>query len=556
MKVRQLRNILSDKNNLYFTAICFIFLFTRLYKFISLPAGMHIDEVSMGYNVWTLAKFGMDRYGVSFPVYFNNAGSGQSVIYVYMAVILSKIFGYHLWVLRIVAVLFGLMLLYFGTKTAYEIAGITCAKITAFFITIMPFFIMSERWAFDCYAFLPMFVMAFYFMIRLLKTGSWKWAVLTGIGFALTFYSYIIALIVVPVFGAVTVIYSLISRKLSFKNSCIVLGSGLVVSIPIILYCMVLVGVLPELHIGQISITAASAGRMYEIRWQGFDISEIIKNLSTLIHYDKYSFTAGDKYGVCYHHTIYLFGCKIDFLGLLLAISLLVTIGVTIYKKEFSYMMIVVIYILAGLAPMLIIEDFAIYRYNVLFYGFALILAYAGTLLWNRKCYVICGVFFLFYVYNFGSYANYLFGGGFSEDYQALEYFDYEFLELCRTVEFEKYDSVYVDSTTTYNPGLVTMYGLKMTPSEIKEQVKNLDEDGTIVRNIHIGIPAEINEGEKALYIIRDVNAKSSFYTNSYEQVELWKTLVQNNKTKQALEKIDKNPEVCNNYYMYEIDSK
>ena len=101
---------------LYFTIIGIIFLLTRLISITELPKGLHIDEVSMGYNTWALTNFGTDRYGVSMPIYFNNAGSGQSSLYVYLAVLISKIFGYSVLSLRIVSVIFGAILLIFGTK--------------------------------------------------------------------------------------------------------------------------------------------------------------------------------------------------------------------------------------------------------------------------------------------------------------------------------------------------------------------------------------------------------------------------------------------------------
>ena len=90
---------------MYFSLIGIIFMLTRLVQITVLPKGLHIDEISMGYNTWTLSEFGTDRYGVSFPVYFNNAGSGQSSLYVYIAFLLSKVFGYSVFTLRVVSVL-------------------------------------------------------------------------------------------------------------------------------------------------------------------------------------------------------------------------------------------------------------------------------------------------------------------------------------------------------------------------------------------------------------------------------------------------------------------
>lgn len=540
---------------LYFGMISVIFLFTRLYRITAIPNGMHIDEVSMGYNVWSLSEFGTDRYNVSYPVYFSNAGSGQSSLYVYLAVFLARLFGYSLLTLRLPAVLFGILLLVFGTMAAYEISGMQGAAFTAFFITIMPFFIMSERWAFDCNAMLPVFVTAFYFLIRLLKTGKTRYAVFTGIGFALTLYSYILAFIAVPVFVCAAVIYSLIFRKLSYKNLGIMCISGLLWALPILLYIMVIVGILPEFQIGPVSVTAASAGRLSELSWQGLSLSEIGHNLLLLTTYDNYTFTANDKFGVGYMNAIYIFGIRLYVFPLLLLAAFALLTGVSIYRsvkhKAFSFELLVVFYLIAGLTPMLFMERFAIYRYNAVFFGFVYALAYFFQQLWQHRARLLCYLYFLLSVYNFVSYTVYIFGGEFSRDYQALGYFDQDLLEICGQTDFDAYDAVYVDDTATYNTGLIVSYAMRIPPYAAAEDIQNMDSRNMIIRNVHIGIPDEINSEEKALYIIRDINAPTSFYTTSYESTRLWESLIHNNEIRQALMQADADYKINNNYYLF-----
>ncbi|MDE7434340.1 MAG: glycosyltransferase family 39 protein [Lachnospiraceae bacterium] len=541
---------------LYFGIIFIVFMFTRLYCITSIPNGMHIDEVSMGYNVWSLSEFGTDRYNVSYPVYFSNAGSGQSSLYVYTAVLLAKLFGYSLLTLRLPAVLFGILLLVFGTKTAYEISGMRCAAFTAFFITTLPFFIMSERWAFDCNAMLPMFVMAFYFFIKLLKTNKTKYAFFAGIGFALTLYSYILAFIVVPVFLCIAVIYCLAFHKLSYKNLGIAAISGLICALPILLYILVIIGILPEFQIGPVSVTAASAERMSELAWAGQSISDIWQNLKLLTTYDNYSFTANDKYGVGYMNGIYILGFKLYVFPILLLAAFAVLTVVHIYRiikhKAFCYELLMVCYIISGLAPMLFLEQFAIYRYNAVFFGLVYALAYLFDLLWQHKVRVVCYLFFALSVYNFGSYTVYVFSGAFSADYQALAYFDQDLMDICEKTDFGAYDAVYIDDTATYNTGLIVSYAMRITPEDAADEIQNIDTRNMIVRNVHMGIPDEIDPDENALYLIRDINADTSFYTTTYEQTRLWESLVHNNEIREMLMEAGSDYVIDNNYYLIE----
>jgi len=565
---QQLRGFAAVKNSIsenkfcwiYFTVIGVIFLLTRLLQITVLPKGLHIDEISMGYNTWTLSEFGTDRYGVSFPVYFNNAGSGQSSLYVYIAFLLSKVFGYSVFTLRVVSVLFGSLLLIFGTKAAYEMFGLKCALITAAVIDIMPFFIMSERWAFDCNAMLPMFVVFLYFFVRLIKTGENKYALISGIMFGMSMYSYILAVLMMPVFLIFALAYALIKKKTNIKQIGIMFSGAIVVSVPIILYLFVVIGVLPEFKVGLISFTKASAERMSELSWQSLSLKEIIKKISTLTSYDNYDFMADDKYGVFYQNVLHFFEYKASVSQILLFVGFVFMLCSAVYiivkKKEFSFELVMMFYMVSVMYPMLFLEQLAIYRYNAVYFAFALLLAYMFAKLWENHRYVICVFAAVFYLANFGGYTYYLFSGHFSEENKALAYFDYDLLELCETFRNEEYadSQIYVDYTSTYNAGLITLYGLRVEPSVIQNEVENIDSKIMTYGNIHIGIPETVDQAEKAVYVIRDINSETSYYTTNTQQMELYKTLVNNNKTKEKLLELNTPYEIKNNYYVFKLN--
>ena len=545
---------------LYFTIIGIIFLLTRLIGITELPKGLHIDEVSMGYNTWALTNFGTDRYGVSMPIYFNNAGSGQSSLYVYIAVFISKIIGYSVFSLRVVSVIFGAILLIFGTKAAYEMFGLNCSLITAAVIDIMPLFLMSERWAFDCNAMLPMLVMFLYFYVKLIKTQKMKYAFASGITFGVTMYSYILAVMMLPVFAVLAIIYSFIFKKINIKQVGAIFFSAILVASPIVMYLFVVVGVIPSFNIGPVSFTNASAGRLNEIEWQGFSFADLMRNLNTLTSYDQYDFMADDKYGVFYQNILHFFEYKISVSQILLFIGFFAMLGFAIYytfkKKEFSFEVLMVFYMLAMTYPMFFLEQVAIYRYNAVYFSFALLLAYLFSKLWGYKRYVLCGLFALLYLYNFGSYTYYLFSGNFAEENKALAYFDYDLLELCETFDDEEYADyqIYVDYTATYNAGLITLYGLRVEPEVVANEVENVDSKIMTYGNIHIGIPDIIDTNQKSIFVIRDINSETTFYTTNIAQIDLYSTLVINNKAKKLLMDLNTPYDIVNNYYVFRLN--
>src|SRR4051812_45596366 len=58
----------------------------RIYKFPSLPAGLHQDEISEAYESYSILHSGADRWGYHLPAYFVSWGSGQNVLQSYLSI--------------------------------------------------------------------------------------------------------------------------------------------------------------------------------------------------------------------------------------------------------------------------------------------------------------------------------------------------------------------------------------------------------------------------------------------------------------------------------------
>ena len=136
-----------------------------------------------------------------------------------------------------------------------------------------------------------------------------------------------------------------------------------------------------------------------------------------------------------------------------------------------------------------------------------------------------------------------------------LSYFDNDLLSICETLNDEKYDNcqIYIDDTATYNAGLIALYGLRVEPDKISN-VENMDTREMVYDNVHISIPSDIKTTEKAIYIIRDINSESAFYTTSYEQIELYERLINNNKAKDVLLSMGVPYSIDHNYYIFELN--
>ena len=73
----------------------------------SFPPGLNQDEASIGFDAWSLLRWGMDRNGGAWPVLFVSWGSGQNVLYAYLSLPCLALFGLNTVSLRLCAAFWG-----------------------------------------------------------------------------------------------------------------------------------------------------------------------------------------------------------------------------------------------------------------------------------------------------------------------------------------------------------------------------------------------------------------------------------------------------------------
>src|SRR3989344_4833039 len=85
----------------------------RFWQLGSVPPGLNVDEVSEGYNAYSLLKTGRDRYGMVMPIIFKSFGSYQPPIYTYLTTLPIMIFGPTIFAVKTVSALSGLTVVLF-----------------------------------------------------------------------------------------------------------------------------------------------------------------------------------------------------------------------------------------------------------------------------------------------------------------------------------------------------------------------------------------------------------------------------------------------------------
>lgn len=283
-----------------FIVACAIFL--RLFHITTIPLNMHIDEAGLGLNAWSLAETGTDRYGYFLPVCPLNFYGEQSAFYTYFCTLLVKLFGLSPLTLRLPAAIMGTVTVIFCSLISKEKYGEKGFYLSLVLLSIFPYFIMSSRYALDCNAMLGFLSVAVYALIKTLKKCEispdslhLKRFFITGLLFGAVLYTYIIAAIVIGLFGTIFALIYIFSEKEKRRDrtlQLLVLALPIaVLSVPLVLVVAVNYFDLNPIVTPFFSVPKMLTNRTEEVAVPSF--AAFITKIKTL----RYPLTSDGRYG-------------------------------------------------------------------------------------------------------------------------------------------------------------------------------------------------------------------------------------------------------------------
>ncbi len=159
------------------------------------------DEMSLGYNAYSILKTGKDEWGKSFPLSFRAFGDYKLPLYIYSAVPFIAVFGLTELAVKLPSLFAGVILLLAVYHISLELGQ---KKSSAFFaaiiIAVSPVTIHFSRSALEANLTLTIFATAFYFLLLGLRRKERWQLILSGFMFGLTLYGYIAYRLLVPLF--------------------------------------------------------------------------------------------------------------------------------------------------------------------------------------------------------------------------------------------------------------------------------------------------------------------------------------------------------------------
>lgn len=336
--------------------------FLRAYRLGEIPDVIHCDEAGLGYNAWSLANYGVDRYLNEWPIYPQNYYGGQSPLATYCLALFLKLFptdGVTPRLLRIPSLLFS-MLAVVCTPKMLEMAfnSKKMAIAGTALITFCPYFILSGRYALDCNLMLSTAILGITLLIRYLQKSTWPALLWCGGGFALVLYSYALSYLVLPIFLVTFSLYMLYTKKIKIGRLLVLAGEIFVLGLPLILFVICLVFGLPGFRFLGINIIPTARERMNDLAQTRF-WTNIMDGIKFTLTHDVNMLDAADKY-----YTMYVISIPFIIIGFIWAA---VDFLKSIWHKCFTLSSVFVLYMVAVAITISLAGTPYIYRANAIF---------------------------------------------------------------------------------------------------------------------------------------------------------------------------------------------
>lgn len=204
--------------------------FLRFWNLTSNPPSLNVDEVSYGYNAYSILKTGKDEYGKFLPLTFKSTGDYKNSVIIYSMVPSIALFGLNEFAVRFPTALITTLSIPIFFLFFYQLSKRKdISLVGTFLITISPWFLFYSRFASDHAIAMVLVMMGVYFFLKMLE-GKLFWAPLSALFLVLSMYTYHSERLFVPPLVIVLLVinYSKLLQmrmKISlFLGSCFLLG--------------------------------------------------------------------------------------------------------------------------------------------------------------------------------------------------------------------------------------------------------------------------------------------------------------------------------------------
>lgn len=477
---------------LFLLAIFAVYLFTRLFWLQIIPGGIQADELGNAYDAINLANYQVDRYLTPFPVYLRNHGDGCSALYAYTGAIIYKIAGFSVFNHRLVRVLWAIPAFFCSWLLAKNIfRSKSLGLIAPILVTILPTYMMQERMGTDGYLFLSLITIAFWFYYKAIISEKYLYYFIAGIFWGLTLYTYAISYMVLPLFLITSTLYLIWVKKFSFKRTIVLIIPLIILAMPLILFQLVNMRVLPEFRFLFTELKRLPGYRGGEISLNNakqnyFIIKQLLFGTNVL------RYNAFPEYGA-----IYLFSIPLLVYGCILSVFHTIK---SFRNRQFDSKTLILFLLIISYFVALVIFDPNINKTNEIYLPFMLLIAIAVESIY-RNCKTMAAVIAGIFMIAFLSFTGFFFRHYTDPQYFYLNFVDTEVGDAIAYLN-KNYDvadrKIYVSTKYSYEENWEEL--MVLTYGEVSPYERNPQERAQ--GNYYMGLPEDLSIEEDCLYIL------------------------------------------------------
>lgn len=208
------KNLLT-KTNILFLLIIILAVFFRVYNVSLVPPSLNWDEVSNGYNAYSILKTGKDEWGIKFPLIFRAYGDFKLPLYIYLTAISEFFFGLNEFSVRLISILSGVGLVILAYLITLKISKDRATSLVASFLTALsPWGLFVSRIAVEANLGAFLFALGGYFVFRWVSDYKKNDLFFTFLFWGLSLYSYNSCRVLVPVSLILIFVFALKNKKI------------------------------------------------------------------------------------------------------------------------------------------------------------------------------------------------------------------------------------------------------------------------------------------------------------------------------------------------------
>ncbi len=226
-----------NKKKLFLIILLFATMF-RSYRLASVPPSASLDEVSIGYNAYSILQTGKDEYGYTSPLLLRAYDDWRPGLYVYLVVPFVWLLGFSVTSVRLPSVLLSILavpLVYLLVKELFNTKKITVGKrelltddiaFVAFALfAVSPWHIYISRLGHEVNLGFFTVLLGIYLFLKGIHSDKWYFLFFSFISFTVSLYAYQSQKIITPIL--LLILCALFVKDL-WKRKAVVLISGII----------------------------------------------------------------------------------------------------------------------------------------------------------------------------------------------------------------------------------------------------------------------------------------------------------------------------------------